>query len=91
MYQITDYTKSRAKLLGVQVKPSSKKGKKIDIIKKGEVIASVGDIKYSDYPHYVKERGLEFANHRRELYKIRHKKDLSVVGSNGWYASNLLW
>jgi hypothetical protein len=25
------------------------------------------------------------------LYKIRHKRDINVVGSNGWYANNLLW
>ena len=91
MYQITDYTKAQANKLGVQVKSSSKKGKKIDVIKKGKVIASVGDVKYSDYPTYIKEKGLEFANERRRLYRIRHKKDISVVGSPGWLVGRLLW
>ena len=91
MYQITGYTRVQANKLGVQVKSSSKKGKKIDVIKKGKVIASVGDVKYSDYPTYIKEKGLEFANERRRLYRIRHKKDISVVGSPGWLVGRLLW
>ena len=39
-YTITQHTKNRAKEHGVKVKPSSKKHKKIDVIKGGEIIAS---------------------------------------------------
>lgn len=91
MYVITDYTKAQANKLGVVVKPSSKKNKKIDVFKNDKKIASIGDINYLDYPNYIKRNGLEFANRRRELYRLRHKKDLSVVGSPGWLVSNLLW
>ena len=33
-YSITTYTKNRARQLGVIVKPSTRKGKKIDVFKK---------------------------------------------------------
>jgi hypothetical protein len=56
MYQITDYTYQQAKKLGVEVKPSTDKKKKIDVIKNGNKIASVGAIGYNDYPTYIKER-----------------------------------
>jgi hypothetical protein len=35
--------------------------------------------------------GLEFANQRRRLYRIRHSKDLKVKESPGFYANKLLW
>ena len=41
-YRITDYTKQQAKKLGVEVKPSKTKGKKIDVFKKVKKVASVG-------------------------------------------------
>ena len=57
-YKITNYTKRQAKKLGVEVKPSSVKGKKIDVFnKKGKKIASVGALGYMDYPNYIKKKG----------------------------------
>jgi hypothetical protein len=90
-YSITNYTKSQAKKLGVVVKPSSVKGKKIDVFKNGEKIASVGALGYSDYPTYMKTKGKAYADERRRLYKIRHSKDRNVKGSDGYYADKLLW
>jgi hypothetical protein len=90
-YKITEYTKKRAKQLGVEVKPSSVKGKKIDVFKGGKKVASVGAIGYNDYPTYIKTKGKDFAEKRRTLYKIRHKKDKDKVGTNGYYADKLLW
>ena len=37
MYTITSYTKNRAKQAGLQVMPSKKKGKKIDVFQKWKV------------------------------------------------------
>ena len=91
MYQITNYTYQQAKKLGVDVKPSTDKKKKIDVIKNGYKIASVGAIGYKDYPTYMKEKGLIYANERRKLYKIRHSRDRQKVGSNGYFADKLLW
>ena len=91
MYLITNYTREQAKKLGVNVKLSSKKEKKIDVIKNNVVIASVGATGYSDYPSYIRTHGLEYANKRRKLYKIRHNDDRIIVNSNGYWADRLLW
>lgn len=90
-YRIKEYTKKQARKLGVQVKPSKVKGKKIDVFKKGKKVASVGAIGYNDYPTYIQKIGKKYADERRRLYKIRHNKDRKVRGSAGYYADKLLW
>lgn len=90
-YKITNYTKQQANKLNVIVKPSTKKNKKIDVIKNGNVIASIGDINYNDYPTWINKKGLDYANERRKLYKIRHNKDRKKKNSSGYYADKLLW
>ena len=90
-YRIKAYTKTQAKKLGVSVKPSKVKGKKIDVFKKGKKVASVGAIGYNDYPTYIQKKGKKYADERRRLYKIRHNKDRKVRGSAGYYADKLLW
>jgi len=91
MYKISEYTRKQAEKLNVKVKPSKKKNKKLDIYKNGDYILSVGDSRYKDYPFYIKKNGIEYANERRRLYKIRHAKTRGVVGSASWFADNLLW
>tara|TARA_R110001592_G_scaffold337508_1_gene624202 strand:+ start:4657 stop:4935 length:279 start_codon:yes stop_codon:yes gene_type:complete len=90
-YTITSYTKKQANKLGVKVKPSKLKGKKIDVFKNDKKVASVGAIGYGDYPTYIKTKGKKYADERRRLYKIRHSNNRSKVGSNGYYADKLLW
>lgn len=95
-YRIKTYTKNQAKKIGVTVKPSKVRGKKIDVFKKGQKVASVGAIGYNDYPTYMElERKGKVpkgtANKRRRLYKIRHKADRNIINSNGYYADKLLW
>ena len=90
-YTITSYTYKKAKQLGVCVKPSTNKTKKIDVFKKGKKIASVGAYGMNDYPTYMKKNGLAFAKTRRRLYKMRHEKDRHQKGSRGWFADKLLW
>jgi hypothetical protein len=90
-YTITNYTKQQAKKLGVQVKPSKVKGKKIDVFKNGKKVASVGALGYKDYPTYKKTKGKKYADERRRLYKIRHKNDRNKPNTNGYYADKLLW
>ena len=90
-YKITSYTKNKADKLGVVVKPSKVKNKKIDVFKSGKKIASIGAIGYKDYPTYLKTKGKEDADERRRLYKIRHNNDRLVKNSNGYYADKLLW
>jgi hypothetical protein len=92
MYKITDYSKDKAKELGVIIKPSSKKNKKIDVFdNKGEYIVSIGDDRYKDRPTYLKEKGKEYADERARLYKIRHSRDRNVKGTAGYYADKILW
>jgi hypothetical protein len=90
-YTITNYTYKQAKKIGVQVKPSTNKTKKIDVYKKGKKVASVGARGMGDFPSYIKTRGVKYAKERRRLYKIRHDKDRHVKGCRGWYADVLLW
>ena len=90
-YTITEHTLQRAKQMKVTVQLSQKKNKKIDVFKNGVKIASIGDSRYKDFPTYVIENGIEFANNRKRLYYMRHKKDIENLHSNGFYAAKLLW
>lgn len=91
MYTILPYTRKRAKALNVQVKPSTVKGKKIDVFKNGKKVASVGAIGYKDYPTFLKQDGVAVANARRKNYKQRHAQNRKRTGSPGYYADQLLW
>jgi hypothetical protein len=91
VYLITNYTKNKAKQYGVTVQPSTMSGKKIDVYRDGEIIARIGALGYSDYSTYIITHGLQFANERRKLYRIRHEKDRSKMNSNGYWADRLLW
>ena len=91
MYKITNYTKDKANEMNIKIK-SSKKGKyKIDLFSNDDkYITSIGHIDYN-YPTYQIEKGLEYANERRTLYKKRHEKNRNIKGSRGYYADKLLW
>ena len=91
-YRITSYTKAQARKHNVVVKPSTVKGKKIDVFnKKGEKLASVGALGYGDYPSFMRDKGKEYAESRRRLYKQRHEKDRHERGTPGYWADVLLW
>jgi len=90
-YNITKYTYKKAKKLGVTVKHSTNKTKKIDVFKNDKKIASVGAYGMNDFPTYIKKKGMKFAKTRRRLYRIRHEKDRHEKGTPGFYADKLLW
>lgn len=75
MYKIKDYTKKRAEEAGLTVKPSTHKGKKLDVYRNGHFLAAIGDLSYSDYPTMLEEEGYAVAEKRRILYHLRHKHD----------------
>jgi hypothetical protein len=77
-----------AKKLGVSVKPSSDKNKKLDVFKGDKKITSIGAKGYKDYPTYLIDKGKEYADERRKLYHVRHKHDKGLAG---FYAKALLW
>lgn len=81
MYKITQYSYNKAKELGVMIKPSIRKNKKIDVYKDGKFLVSIGDIRYSDF-------ATSGDNERRRLYKIRHKNNKGLAGR---MASAILW
>lgn len=88
VYEIQPYSFKKAKDLGVTIKPSSKKGKKIDVFKNNQLLTSIGASSSNDYTTYLKNEGKTFAEERRRLYKIRHSKNTGVAG---FYASEILW
>jgi len=90
MYQITNYSYQQAKKLGVEIKPSTRKNKKIDVFKNGDKVASIGQLGYGDYPNYL-QQNKQIADQKRSAYKARHQKDRMKVGSAGYFADNILW
>jgi len=89
-YKITQYSYDRAKELGVRLKQSRKANYKIDVFDKMDnYITSIGHRQYKDYPTYIKNNGIDYANYRRDLFYKRHKK--YPKGSRGWYSSKILW
>ena len=92
MYEILPYSFSQAKKLNVQIHPSLNKKYKIDVFSPdGYYITSIGASGYSDYPHYIEEKGQQYADNRRRLYKLRHNKDRTKLYSRGYYSDNILW
>lgn len=92
MYKIKDYSYNQAKKLNVKIKPSKKNNYKIDVLdNKNNYITSIGHKDYSDYPTYILEKGKQYADERRKLYKKRHEDDRKVKKSRGYYADKILW
>ncbi len=92
MYKITTRQLANAKRLGISIKPSKVKGKKLDVFdKQGNKLASIGALGYMDYDLYLAKKGRLFADSRRKLYKIRHNADRHKKGSAGYYADQILW
>lgn len=91
MYKITPRQKLNAQVLGVVIKPSTNKSKKIDVFKNGQKIAEIGATGYMDFELYIKSKGIEYAKERRRLYKIRHENNRKKIGTPGYYADKILW
>ena len=91
MYKITTRQFSSALNLGVTIKPSTNKSKKIDVFKNGKKIASIGAMGYKDYSIHLEEKGKAYADERRRLYKIRHEADRHKKGTAGYFADKILW
>lgn len=87
MYNIKKYSFEQAKKLGVEIKPSTVKNKKIDVFKAGKKLASIGDSRYKDYPTYLQENKT-LAEERRKAYKARHKNNTGIAGK---LADKILW
>jgi len=82
----TNMVKARAnaKKIGVEVRESKVKNKKLDVFKDDKKVASIGDINYEDYLTHGDDK-------RKKNYKSRHEKDRHKKGTAGYYADKILW
>ena len=76
--------RSKARAIGVTIRRSTTRNKKLDVYKNGRKVASIGDIRYEDFnTHNDSER--------RRRYKMRHENHRHIKGSASYYADKLLW
>ena len=81
-YKINDYSYDKAKKLNLFIKSSKNKAKKIDVYSCDNIfLGSIGDIKYNDHPNYCLIYGEKYANERKRLYHIRHKKGINIINT----------
>ena len=83
MYEITQHTRRRAKQHGVEVRPSSKKNKKIDVVRDGPDFGTYLTMEVKGQA----QKGT--AANRRRAYNARHGS--YARGSAGYWAGELLW
>ena len=89
-YKIKNRQLMNAKKLGVQIKASNLKTKKLDVFKNGQKIASIGAKGYTDYSTMLLKDKAQ-ADKKKKAYKSRHEKNRKVLGSTGYYADKILW
>lgn len=89
-YKILPQQRAAARKLGVTIKPSEVKGKKIAVFKGKDKVADIGAMGYGDYwTYYQSDRYL--ARSKRESYQARHNGEQNKIGSPGYYAWYILW
>jgi hypothetical protein len=77
--------KKQASKIGVKVKKSTRKGKKLDVFDlKGNYLKSIGDINYQDFT--VHKDPIRRQRYKKRFEKTRHKK-----GTASYYADKILW
>ena len=101
MYKITKYSFDKIDQLNkklkkelVEIKPSKLKNKKISIYINGKKVADIGSLYHKDYPTYIEQKGIKFADKRRELYWKRHGNEKiirnNMITPSAW-AKWVLW
>ena len=92
-YQISQRQEQNATRENVIIFPAHKDSKKkIEVYdSRGIYMFPIGDIRYKDYDMYLEEKGKEYADNRRRLYKIRHEKFRNIKGTPSYYADRILW
>ncbi|AGM15747.1 hypothetical protein PGVV14_0001 [Preplasmiviricota sp. Gezel-14T] len=76
--------KKNAAKIGVEVKVSTRKNKKLDVFKNGDKVASIGDKNYKDFLTHGDKK-------RQANYLARHAKTRTIKGSPSYYAAEILW
>ena len=100
-YTITQYSRDKIQELNskldtsdLSIKLSEDPSKKIDVFLKEKKLASIGDRALGDYPTYIEEKGMEFANKRREAFYSRFKRLPDIKDGKIqtiWWSRFLLW
>jgi len=90
-YKILPQQRAAAKKLGVTIRPSTVKGKKIAVYKDRVKVADIGARGYGDYWNYFKNNTPYFAAKKRDAYRARHNGEQNKIGSPGYYAWFILW
>ena len=93
-YKIKPLQFKKAKAIGVTIKPSTNKKKKIDVFKNDKKVGSIGAMGYMDYASYIERDGLKKANQKRQAYLKRHSKEPKMKEgkrTNSYYADKILW
>ena len=67
-YTISNYSKKQAKRLNVVIKPSTRKGKKIDVYDKKikKELASIGALGYGDCPTFKRTHNKAYADKKKK-------------------------
>ena len=80
-YTIKQYSRDKIQELNntldtsdFSIKLSKDPSKKIDVFLREKKITSIGDINLLDFPSYIEERGIEFANKRRDAFYNRFRR-----------------
>ena len=89
-YKIKSRQLKNAKKLGVTIKSSNLKTKKLDVFKDDKKIVSIGSLPYTDYSTMLL-KNKDLAEKKRKAYKARHEKNRKKIGSAGYYADRILW
>jgi len=77
--------KKKAQKIGVVVKKSTRKNKKLDVFnKEGKYLKSIGDINYQDFT--IHKDPIRRKNYKKRFEKSRHKK-----GTASYFADQILW
>jgi hypothetical protein len=91
VFKIRNYNLVQARKIGVTIKPSTRKTKKIDVFKNGKKVASIGAKGYLDYASYKEKFGKTIADKKKDSYQKRHKQNSKIKNTPGYYASKILW
>ena len=75
----------------MNVLPSTRKGKKLDVFVGGKKVASIGETRYPDYREYIATHGQAYADKRRKAFLDRTRRFEKMPGTPGWYARKFLW
>ncbi len=77
--------KRNAAKIGVSVKPSKNKNKKLDVFSKdGKKLASIGSKYYYDYTITRDKK-------KQKAYKARFAKTRNKIGTPSYFADRILW